>query len=337
MELELPERARQVFLRLCCMEDADRFTYFVPHSDGELALLAERGLIEIEGQRVYLRPDLAATGRATADPEFVRSVDEEFAANWVASLALAPDGEQEDPLEHAAPYLRRLGRWDQLAELEDRVGHHSLAIEAKAEALRHTYETGDPAAISRGHHDIAVLLSRVNNASPRVLANCLASAIIAFRVGADTLGDEIDMLAMFTFAHGLPGRIALDDICAMAEQTDGLRALLARLPQDVPDELQQLIDRVLARARGTMADWTPLMTAIVLQASGNAEPGLAEQLDAWLADLAQSPGSTPMVRALRGLLAGERGHDLLDGLGLLPSGIVLKVLGALSEPGRAES
>lgn len=221
-----------------------------------------------------------------------------------------------------------------LAGVEDQLGHHARAIELTTDALRFAYVAMDPAVIGPGHHDMAVLLGRVDNSSPQVLAHYLASAIIAHRTGAETLSAEIEVLAMFAFAHGLPGRIALDDICTLAEQTSGvrLRDLLARLPQRVPDELQQLADSVLRRAHETMEDWRPLMTAVVLRATGRADAGLAEELEIRLAGLEQNAGSAPMAGALRRVLAGERGPELLDGLGLLPFGIVKKVLDALSEP-----
>ncbi|GAB2856274.1 hypothetical protein [Lentzea nigeriaca] len=332
MELsELPQRAQQVFFRLCCLEEQDRFTYFLREADDGLAVLAEHGLIEFEGQRVRLDPGAEAAGRTMAGPEFARSVDEELAANWVASMMVETGPHKADALDRATPYLRRLGRWDELASHEDQLGRHDRAIAMKAEALRQAYEAGEPHAISKGHHDFAVLLGRVDNASQRVLAHYFASAVIAARSGAPTLGDEIEMLAMFTFAFGLPERISLDDICALAEQTEGVRLgeLLGRLPMSAPDELQQLADRTMARAQETMRDWTPLMTAVVLRAEGDTT--WAEQLENELADLERDPGAVPMTRALRRVLAGERGPELVAGLGMLPSGMVLKILASLRE------
>lgn len=226
---------------------------------------------------------------------------------------------------------------NQLAAMEDQLGHRASAVELKVEELRFAYLTGDPVEIGPLHHDLAVLLGRLDSASPRVLANYLASALLAHRTDAPTLAVEIDKLAMFAFAHGLPGRIELDDICVLAEETRGVRLhdLLARVPRRAPDELQLIADRALRRAQQTMEDWTPLMTAVVLRATGDAD--VAEQLEAGLTDLEQNADSEPMVRALRRVLAGERGAELLEGLGLLPFGIVSKVLDALSAPGRAES
>lgn len=226
---------------------------------------------------------------------------------------------------------------NQLAAMEDQLGHHASAVELKIEELRFAYLEGDPVVVGPLHHDLAVLLGRLDSASPRVLANYLASAVLAHRTEAPTLATEIDKLAMFAFAHGLPGRIELDDVCALVEETGGmrLRDLLARVPKRAPDELQQIADRALRRAHQTMEDWTPLMTAVVLRATGDVT--VAEQLEAGLTDLEQNADSEPMVRALRRVLAGERGADLLAGLGLLPFGIVSKVLDSISARGRAES
>ncbi|SER24760.1 hypothetical protein SAMN05216188_109135 [Lentzea xinjiangensis] len=313
------------------MEEQDRYRYFLRDADDQLAVLAEHGLVEFEGQRVRLLAAAEQAGRAVVDPGFARAVAEEWAANWIASLEVAADVEKPGLLAHAAPYLRRLGRWDELAALEDRLGRHDRAVEAKAEALRRAYEAGDPGEIGTGHHDFAVLLGRLDRASPAVLAHYLASALIAVRTNAPTLGAEIEMIAMFAFAFGLPERIALDDICALAGETGGvrLRELLDRLPQEVPDELQQVVDRAMERAGEAMRDWTPVMTAVVLHASGAAD--LTGQLETALAGLERGADSAPLARALRRVLAGERGPELLDGLGMLPSGIVGKVLASLRE------
>lgn len=587
MELsELPERARHVFLKLCCLEEEDRFAPFLRDADDELAVLAEHGLIEFDGKRVHLRPDAAQAGQAMVDPEFAQSVYAEFAAEWGRSLAAAQENGQYDMVVRfalrAAPYVRRLGLWtdlawlcdtalgcdrspatvalllpyaeaaaegsggqteralharmitgidherglamsrellaeavaagdfsaaswtardvsdalraagrldealalarqatehtaragfgpwtraaarfrelqirsdqgddrtvldevrvllaelpetsgekenttgehvrglllelgsnsaaeigdhatslhfveqlfagmtskntpqaklakyryvlatrleavgrdaearvalewcrsfcderddigllvqviDALSGIEDRADNHSLAIELKAESLRLTYAAGVPHEISKRHHDLAVLLGRVGNGSPHVLAHYFASAAIAVRTNAPTLGDEIEKLAMFAFAFGLPERLSLnDDICALVEEIEGVRLwdLLEQLPPSTPDDLSQVVGRAMERAQETMRDWSPLMTAVVLAAEG--ETRWAGELDTQLAGLEQNPGAAPMVSALRRVVAGERGPELLDGLGMLPHGIVSKTLAILRERG----
>lgn len=590
MELsELPERARRVFLKLCCMEEGDRFTYFL-RADDELAVLAEHGLVEFEGQRVHLDPRAAATGRALASREFVRSVDEELAANWSASLTSARDKGQTGMIVTAAagvaPYLRRLERWDELAqvcdtalahdrspatvalllpfaeaaaqgsgalsnralharmladvdrerglalshevladavaaedfaaaswaardvsdlvraegrlddalafaqqasehtaragfgpwtraaatmrelriradqgdhravldevrqllaglpetfaapenttrahvrgmllelgmnaaagigdqatslgftehilagmladnapeadlakvryvlggrlvalgrdaeareplewartasaengdiglqvqviavlmEIEDRAGNHGRAVELVADALRLAYLIGDPHLISERHHDFAVLLGRVDTASPQVLAHYLASIFVGIRTDAPNVAGEIEMLALFAFAHGLPPRMELAEYIALAEQVEGVRLgeLLSRLPQRLPDELQ-VGERAMQRANQIMEDWSPFLTAVVLRALGDDRPGVDETLRNGFTGLEQGAGTEPLIRALRRVLAGERGPELLDGLGLLPYGLVSKVLDAISAQARAGS
>jgi tetratricopeptide (TPR) repeat protein len=578
---ELPERARQVFLTLCCLEEGDRLTPLLRDADDGLAVLAEHGLIEFEGRRVHLRPDAARAGRAVVDPEFERSVCAEFAAEWGRSLQIAQENGQNDVAVRsalaAAPYLRRLGLWhdlawlcdtalscdrspatvesllpfaeaaaeagegltgralharmvteldrdrgvamsrallaeavaaedffeaswaardvscalraegrldealalarqateytaragfgpwsraaarfrelqirsgqgddravlaearlllaglpetsqekenttrehvrglvlelasnaaaaigdhaaalefteqvvagmtsentptaklvrcryvlatrlmalgrdaeaqvalewcrsacadvvllvqviDALSEIEDRASNHSRAIELKAEALRYTYAADAAHEISKRHHDLAVLLGRVHSASPHVLAHYFASAAIALRSNAPTLGEEIEMLAMFAFAFGLPERMSLnDDICALVEEIEGVRLwdLLERLPQSAPDDLSQLVTQAMTRAHEVMRDWSPLMTTVVLRAEGDDQ--WADRLEAELAAMEQNPGAARMARALRRVVAGERGPDLLDGLGMLPFGIVAKILATLRE------
>ncbi|HEX8869757.1 MAG TPA: hypothetical protein VF821_29120 [Lentzea sp.] len=292
----LPEPARRLFLTLCCIRDHDLHTYVVGDADDELAVLSEHGLIEVEDGRLRLNAAAAEAGRAMA--------------------------ELADSRLHVA---------DQLAAIEDQQGHHDRALAFKAEALGLAYAAGEPHEISKQHHDYAVLLSRLSNGSRQVLAHYFASAAIAVRTSAPTLRDEIEMLAMFAFAFGLPERMSLDDdICAPAEEVEGvrLRDLLDRLPQS-PDDLSRLVTSAMDRAHETMRDWSPLMTAVVLQAEGDLQ--YATQLEAELAGMEQTPGAAPMVTAFRRVLAGERGPELLDGLGMLPFGMVSKVLATLRE------
>ncbi|MET9630100.1 hypothetical protein ABZX92_21795 [Lentzea sp. NPDC006480] len=291
----LPEPARRLFLTLCCIREDDLCTYAVGEAGDELAVLSEHGLIEIENGRLSLHPGAVEAGRAMA--------------------------ELADSRFHVA---------DQLAAIEDQQGRHDRALAFKAEALGLAYAAGDPHEISKQHHDYAVLLGRVDTGSPRVLAHYFASAAIATRTDAPTLPGEIEMLAMFAFAFGLPERMSLnDDICAPAEEVEGVRLwdLLERLPQRVPDDLSQLVTRAMERAQETMRDWSPLMSAVVLQAEGDTQ--YADQLAAELAGLERNPGAAPVVHAFRRLLAGERGPGLLDGLGMLPFGMVSKVLATL--------
>jgi hypothetical protein len=293
----LPLPARRLFLTLCCIREDDLHTYVVGDADDELAVLSEHGLIEIVGQRMHLHPGAAEAGRAMA--------------------------ELADSRFHVV---------DQLAAIEDQQGNHARAIAFKAEALGLAYAAGEPHQISRQHHDYAVLLGRVDNSSPHVLAHYFASAAIAVRSDAPTLRDEIEMLAMFAFAFGIPERMSLnDDICAPVEEIPGVRLwdLLEGLPHTTSDDLSQLVHRAMARAQETMQDWSPFMTAVVLQAEGGAQ--WAAELEAELAGLERNPGAAPLAHAVRRVLAGERGPELLNGLGMLPFGMVSKILATLRE------
>ncbi|GAA3635917.1 hypothetical protein GCM10022267_23130 [Lentzea roselyniae] len=535
------------------MEESDRLTHFLRDADDGLAVLSEHGLITLAGRRVHLDPGAVVAGRAMVSPELARSVDEELAAHWTASLDVARDKGQADLIVTAAigaaPYLHRLGRWDDLArmcgtalahdrerglalsrevlaeavatenflvaswaardvsealradgrlddarelarqasehteraglgpwsraaarvrelrirsdqgddravldevrqllaalpetsgeeenttythargmvlelgmnaaagigdqttsldfteqilagmlaanapeadlararyvlggrlvalgrddeareplewcrafcaehgdigllvqviavlmEIEDRAGNHARAIELTADALRLAYLMGDPHLISLRHHDFAVLLGRVETASPKVLAHYLASIFVAIRTDAPNVATEIEMLAWYAFAHGLPPRMELSEYIALAEQTEGVRLgeLLSALPQRLPDELQ-VADRAMTRAGQIMQDWSPFLTAVVLRAVGDDRPGVDENLEIGFTGLEQSAGTGPLVTALRRVLAGERGPELLDGLGLLPYGLVSKALDAISEQERAGS
>ncbi|MEV6239887.1 hypothetical protein [Lentzea sp. NPDC051838] len=291
----LPEPARRLFLTLCCVREDDLHMYVVGDADDELAVLSEHGLIEIEDGRLRLHPGAVEAGRT------------------MAGLA--------DSRFHVA---------DQLAAIEHQQGRHDRALDLKAEALGLAYATTDPHEISKQHHDYAVLLGRVDNGSPHVLAHYFASAAIALRSGAPTLRDEIEMLAMFAFAFGLPERMSLNDFCALAEEIEGVRLwdLLSELPS-APEDLSGLVVGAMERAHETMRDWSPLMTAVVLQAEGDDQ--WAAQLQAELAGLEQNPGAIPLARVLRRVLAGERGPELLNGLGMLPFGLVSKILATLRE------
>lgn len=293
----LPEPARRLFLTLCCIREDDLCTYAVGDADDELAVLSEHGLIEIVGQRMQLHPGAVEAGRAMAE--------------------LAES---------------RFHVVDQLAAIEDQQGNHARAIAFKAEALGLAHAAGDPHEISKQHHDYAVLLGRVDNSSPRVLAHYFASAAIALRSAAPTLRDEIEMLAMFAFAFGLPERMSLnDDICAPVEEIPGVRLwdLLDRLPHTSSEDLSQLVQLAMARAQETVQDWSPFMTAVVLQAEGGSQ--WAAELEAELAGMERTPGVAPLARVVRRILAGERSPDLLAGLGMLPFGMVSKILATLRE------
>ena len=203
--------------------------------------------------------------------------------------------------------------------------------------MRYAYVTGDPTVIGTGHHNLAVAYGRGDHFAPRVWAHYLASALIAWRTGHGSLGTEIEMLTMFAFAHGTPTQPTFDQACALVEETEGVRfrELCARLPQREDNELQLLTDKAVARGTEVFEVWRPLMTAVGLAAIGR--PDMADELQAELARLEQDAEIVPLVLALRRVLAGERGSELLDGLGMLPYAIVSKVLDAISAQERAGS
>jgi hypothetical protein len=291
----LPEPARRLFLTLCCIREDDLYNYVVGDADDELAVLSEHGLIEIEGHRLRLHPGAVEAGQAMA--------------------------ELADSRFHVV---------DQLAAIEDQQGHHARAMELKAEALGLAYAAGDPHEISKQHHDYAVLLGRVDNSSPRVLAHYFASAAIALRSDAPTLRDEIEMLARFAFAFGIPERLSLnDDICAPVEEIPGVQLwdLLDHLPHTTSEDLSRLVQLVMARAQETAQDWTPFLAAVVQQAEGGSQ--WAAELEAELAGMERTPSVAPLARVVRRILAGERSPDLLIGLGMLPFGMASKILTTL--------
>ncbi|RAS66722.1 hypothetical protein C8D87_10361 [Lentzea atacamensis] len=110
-----------------------------------------------------------------------------------------------------------------------------------------------------------------------MLAHYLASIFVAIRTDAPNVATEIEMLAWYAFAHGLPPRMELSEYIALAEQTEGVRLgeLLSALPQRLPDELQ-VADRAMTRASQVMQDWSPFLTAVVLRAVGDDRPGVEE-------------------------------------------------------------
>lgn len=185
-------------------------------------------------------------------------------------------------------------------ESRDQQGNHARAIAFKAEALGLAHAAGEPHEISKRHHDYAVLLGRVGNSSPRVLAHYFASAAIAVRSDAPTLREEIEMLARFAFAFGIPERMSLnDDICAPVEEIPGVQ------------------------------DWSPFITAVVMLAEGGSQ--WAAEVEAELAGMDRTPSVAPLARVVRRILAGERSPDLLVGLGMLPFGMASKILAILRE------
>lgn len=215
-----------------------------------------------------------------------------------------------------------------LSSIESRLGHAERAVALTEDSVRYAYVTADPATIGMGHHNLAVLYGNVDSGALRVWAHYMASALIAWRIEHYTLAEEIEMLAMFCFAYSMPAQPTFDEVCALVEETEGVRfrELCERLPPRADNEVQLLTDKAVERATVVFEDWRPLMMAVVMTAVGQPH----EQLQAALADLEQSADTVPLVRALRRVVAGERGPELLEGLGMLPYGIVSKVLEAIS-------
>jgi hypothetical protein len=231
--------------------------------------------------------------------------------------------------------IRRLaGVVGTLAIIEHELGHDSRAIEMSEDALRFDYVVADLTRIIAGHHDLASLYDVVEQASHRVRAHRLAAALAAFRIGHRTLDTRVRTLAEFEFSYGLPGQPSFEDICQVVEEVDGVRfrELLDSFPQRAPDEIRSLMDLMAVQTQDVMNEWSPLITAVVNAAKTAAE---TEELQAMLARLDEN--EAPLVNALRRVIAGERGPELLDDVTWTSFGVLRAVLDTLSEQERAGS
>ena len=213
---QLAPAARDLFCFLSCVEEADRIRPVLegnwadlwhrlerdsdpPSLDGDedLAAVAAVGLAAIQpetgqaSEEYAIHPGVAAAGRDLAGTGFRQAADTELAAYWAGIAEQAKDREAEQQTSRlviraglaAAPYLLRLGAWNQASELlEDALMRDSSratagaalpALRAIATALKGT--DGEPTAAGQ----LARALGRIDPAAAAQQYEQLLAAAVA--------------------------------------------------------------------------------------------------------------------------------------------------------------
>ena len=210
---QLPAAVRDLFMFLCCLEEADRVSTMVGSTWPEvlrrlgrqtessdvgslLQLLHQQGMIAVLGRQdgtattFGIHPAIAEAGRDTAGGGFQAAVDTEMSSYWESvSLASAraerDEGAGADIVTaglRAAPYFLRLGQWDSaLALLEESLARdHSRTTLAVALPRLRTIADGlrglpnEPAATGT----LARVQRAINPAvAERQLVSVLATAV----------------------------------------------------------------------------------------------------------------------------------------------------------------
>ena len=147
---QLAPAARDLFCFVCCLEETDRIRPVLdgnwadlwhrlerdsdpPSLDEGLAAVAAAGLAAIqpetdqENEEYGIHPGVADAGRDLAGTDFQKAADTELAAFWAAIAQQAKEREAEQQTSGmvvraglaAAPYLLRLGAWQQAGRMLD--------------------------------------------------------------------------------------------------------------------------------------------------------------------------------------------------------------------------
>jgi tetratricopeptide (TPR) repeat protein len=227
-----------------------------------------------------------------------------------------------------------------LAEVEANRGHPREAIRLEQSALRYKYAVMDPEAIAISHHNLANNLGRAGDDPAVVLAHRLAAAYVFDQTGSGRLPTVLHALANDLAAAGdqppLPGSFA--ELCTRAGEVMGVRLadLATGLPRRQASHDQALTEivqaaRTMREIREQLKQLAPVIDAVVAaarggrQASADLEPVLAEQ--------AKNPQSAALTPVLRRIVAGERGKDLVQGLGPIDTAIITHTLQRLAGQG----
>lgn len=244
---QLPVAARDMFMYLCCLEEADRVSTVVgstwprvlgrlarqtasPDAGSLLRLLREQALIAVLARQggtlttFGIHPAIAEAGREAAGGGFQAAVDMEMSGYWESASLVGAQAESDGNRGavitaglRAAPYLLRLGQWDMaLALLEESLARdHSRTtlgaalprLRAIAEGLRG--QPNEPAAIGT----LARVQRAINPAvAERQLTSVLATAVSRTRY--DTAFVAAADLSEFLRESG-----HLDEALAYAEES----------------------------------------------------------------------------------------------------------------------
>jgi tetratricopeptide (TPR) repeat protein len=230
------------------------------------------------------------------------------------------------------------------AGLEDELGNEETAAEFVRTALRLGYARPDPREIAGGHNNLAGYLRTAGGEAAAQRAHRLAAALISQLTGMT----YVLALAQAALAAELRedpsagvGQLpsTLAEVIRAAEETEGVRLgeLITALEPDT-----QAVEEALARILRAAADLEPdddriarhlrqsepVIAAIAAACQGDRDA--AAQLIPVLDDFAEDQDWAALVAVLRRILDGERGEDLLGGLGDIDTAIARETLARLA-------
>jgi tetratricopeptide (TPR) repeat protein len=151
-------------------------------------------------------------------------------------------------------HLKGLGEvFGALADLEDTLDHHDLALRYEQTALRYAYEVGEPGDCAACHFNMANYLMRGGGPPPESLAHRLASALIRYQSAEGRLRQTLQALShhIDSFAPSkppLPSDFAT--LCSIVDRVEGVDfgTLFERLPTTHAatgdDALRQVLELV---------------------------------------------------------------------------------------------
>jgi tetratricopeptide (TPR) repeat protein len=245
---QLPAAMRDMFMFLCCLEEADRVSTVVgstwpqvlrrlgrktasPDVRSLLQLISEQALIGVLGGQsgtastFGIHPAIAEAARAAAGGGFQAAVDMEMSSHWegvclTSAKAESGGGVGADVVTaglRAAPYLLRLGQWDSaLALLEESLArdHSRTTLAAALPRLRAIAkglrgQPNEPAATGT--------LARVQRAINPAVAERLLMSVLATAVSRARY--DIAFVAAADLSEFLRESGHLDEALAYAEQS----------------------------------------------------------------------------------------------------------------------
>jgi tetratricopeptide (TPR) repeat protein len=232
------------------------------------------------------------------------------------------------------------------ADLEEACGRPDRGVTLARSALRYKYASGDWEGAAASHNNLANYLIETGAAPREWLAHRLAAAIIGYAAqgaASTSITDLAGDLHRLGSDAGLPASFA--ELTARVDVVDGvhLAQLIAQLTghpdgggEPLMAETAHLVRERIADAaaadRARLAQWEPVIAAVVAAAGGDTEAAAA--LDPLLTSLGETSDWAVLVGVLRRILAGERGQDLLAGLDSTDTAITERTFDALA--GRVE-
>jgi hypothetical protein len=227
-----------------------------------------------------------------------------------------------------------------LADLEDRTGDRTAAVQFQALAMRYDYQSGDPENCASSHGNLSVYMERHGHALAEVLAHRLAAGSILLQMQSGYLSMALDHLSTAELPSQPP---PFSEVVETVQSIEGVRfqALFDRLPRTCPDgdaalaRLWELVAENRARpAQGPdltqlLAEFETFLQAFASNAKDETRRG---ELEPILADL-EAKGFR-LTDPVHRIWAGERDAEALTaGLDAQDSALIRRLLELLAADG----